>query len=214
MTMPVFINKYQKHVAAKRLQTIYSQLAQAIQRAEYENGAKMSVWVPFGWDSGPGLAKALAPYLKATYYDPSGTTVSESFCYRGGTIKPYKDGLGRVLPENTSSFINPSCTASISLPSGACVGFNGIAWCPDSMGTIPVDVDGPYSGPNQYGKDVFVFNYFASSGYWGLYLGNNNPKDQEFYTCLKSTNNLYNVRSCTKAIAANNWTIPDNFKGW
>ena len=167
MTLPSLIQNYQKGVALNRLKQTYSQLLVGIEAVSAEfDTLPMHRW---SCEEGPGdkdydqescfylVPKKLGAKMYERVED-----ADKVMCYEGKPYRPYKKLDGTAL--------NPFTTYSWSarFPNGACILWAAYAYTGDQRGALYIDVDGPYSGYNTAGKDLFIFNYSEANSGKGL----------------------------------------------
>ena len=163
ITIPAIINKYNRTIIETRLKQTYSTLANMFKLAEADYGSIDN------WDYGeltkqistgaevrdPFVKKYMLPYLK--YQDYKTKTWSE-FGYKNGLVAP--KGLIYRQPNDT--------TYALTLANGAFIAFDirgqqltNNKYAPYQMFFI-TDINGPLTGPNIVGKDIFYFvQYFT-----------------------------------------------------
>ena len=171
MTLPALIQNYQKGVALNRLKQTYAQVQTAIDTvaARDFDGLPLHQWSCDGQTKFSGVRSWGERYGDACLYlaiqeiavkmYPQPDSIEHAMCYEEGReYRPYT-GLGGGTSEFSDG--NKLSTAGISalLPNGACVRWHWAAHAFNARSTIVFDIDGPYSGYNQYGKDVFKYYY-------------------------------------------------------
>ena len=160
MTMPALITNHQKKQTVVQLKKAYTVLSQALQRSILDNG-EVETW---DWQSISGAdvasvadefgQKYILPYLKG---------VDSNARYLGykKSNKYWKSLDGTYDSSGSYMFSAPK----YALPDGMLLSFTGNNHVDDPVnryGTslrINIDINGD-RGPNQYGRDVFVFTIF------------------------------------------------------
>lgn len=144
----MLITKYQKQQTIIRLKGIYSQLNQAIRRSTVDNG-EVSGW---DFDSPDWFDRYLADYLVGTQQKWKDLSDSNSI--------PYKQSSG--ARETGLALLRPGFGGSkvYSMLNGVEIIFyinKGAITTPDYATSIIIDINSTYTGPNQFGKDTFMF---------------------------------------------------------
>ncbi|MGN0030794.1 MAG: prepilin-type N-terminal cleavage/methylation domain-containing protein [Candidatus Gastranaerophilaceae bacterium] len=152
MTIPNIITKYQKAQTIAHLKESYSIILQAVKLSEEENGDAES----WDWELKENknidefFEKYILNYLgsysktkKNITWKRLGTSGSDQFSHNGTPKWMLKNGMiigttDRAFPYYSST--NGQNRLKLSLP-------------------ITIDLNG-YSGPNRYGRDVFMFSIF------------------------------------------------------
>lgn len=169
MTLPTLIQNYQKGVALNRLKQSYSQLLTGLEAVSAEfDTLPIERW---SCQEGPGdkdydqeSCFYLVPQkIGAKMYERV-ADADQVMCYEGKPYRQYKYRNGNNVTFTTYSW-------SAQLPNGACVWWAAYAWTGDQRGSLMIDVDGPYSGYNMAGRDLFFFSYAEPNS--GRGLGNN-----------------------------------------
>ena len=164
--MPVLISNYQKNVTVNRLKQTYSQILQGIRMVSNEDfgGSGIGSWSCPGASyvdskGQSGCFQLVFDKIAGAHLYPAQSSYDKAACYiEGKPYIPYKYRNGSEIPDG--KYIS-SASRSASLPNGACVIFHRCAWAGDARGTIVIDINGSYNGPNMFGKDVFMFNHLV-----------------------------------------------------
>ncbi len=165
LTVPTLIQKHRKAFAETRLKSAYSILANMFKAAEVDYGSFSN------WDFGDITAqtadyddvrdvfinKYILPYVKVAY------DKKETFLDFGYKQLYSAKGTKTMTMTSTQRFLvfDNGLTFWIML--------NG-SYMPSSdnyvsnWAEITVDIDGPKSGPNAYGKDLFIFLQVFTTG--------------------------------------------------
>lgn len=210
MTIPNLVVIYQKKQTVVRLRKVYSDLNNAVQLSEIDNGP-MSTWdfpktATYNYEDIEGFIKTYyLPYFKsAKLYKPDN----------------FNDYTPKQLNGNNVSSIG----AYLQLNNGVHLRFfsnipNGYIW-------ILTDINGK-SGPNIIGRDIFVFDAYRwlnSNGkykirFWNLVIDTKlaDRNDLRYaesgnYSCNpKNTTGHYVGYYCGALIEYDNWTIADDY---
>ena len=211
MTLPALIQNYQKGVALNRLKQTFSQLqtgAEAVS-AEFDT-LPMHKW---SCEEGPGdkdydqesCFYLIPKKMGAKMYERV-ADADKVMCYEGKPYRPYKNLRGEdISPFSTYSW-------SAQMPNGACVLWMAYAYTGDQRGVFYIDVDGPYSGYNTVGKDLFTFRYsrpndghgLGNSG-WMLFPGSSNVEGAEAEN-VQMWSNYDLFRGCSKRQNSDGYT--------
>jgi prepilin-type N-terminal cleavage/methylation domain-containing protein len=164
MAIPTLLTNYQKKMYETRLKKTYAQVIHAMKMVSKEyDGNGMDAWtcndVPSGVLGSNGRCFYLAMQeIPGTVIYPQQSVYEHVACYNGKEYKSYQLKNGSI-PVNGKMLSTVSSSAL--LPSGACIIWNSASWAGDARGSLYIDVDGPYSGPNTLGKDLFAFDYIT-----------------------------------------------------
>lgn len=151
MTIPALITRYQKFQTVTKLKGAYSQLAQAIRLSQDDNGDVE------GWDlaSPDWFQRYLASYMKVT------ATKLKDFNEKDSI--EYKETSGKR--ETGLAIINNAVyggATSYTLLNGVQVivadSYRGTSEDANRSVGFVIDLNGPYSLPNRFGKDAFMFS--------------------------------------------------------
>lgn len=174
MTLPALIQNYQKGVALNRLKQTFSQVATAVEAV----GADFDTLPIHQWSCKEGFGDEYTYNQESCFYLAmekvaqkmygKADSLSHVFCYEGKEYRPYKSLDGNTGFFETGGSIVVAGSWSAKMPNGACVVWNPWAWANDASGTFVIDVDGPYSGYNTMGKDVFIYRYARANTGKGL----------------------------------------------
>lgn len=231
LTMPSIIANYQKKVISVRLKKFVSTFSQAYNMATAKYGDS-AYWIDCSIKSGNsscseydgGASQKIIASLNAVDYSDN---LSES----------YKQNLYDSALKVNAGGIPWASMKSWQLPDGALL-FNMLDWNlgeAQTITTFHVDVNG-MSGPNRYGKDVFIFgqvhtfvkcswgfsiNSFSSNVDLnkGLYMSEYGYfKDQQIdgvngpiKSCKSSSSSILLKYKCTYLIQENGWEFPDYY---
>ncbi len=168
MTIPTLIANYQKMTTVNKLKQTYSQILHAMKLVSEDfGGGSLDNWSCPGAEYYKSYGQSRCIYL--TFEKIAGATIypkvedkNKVMCYAEG--HPYKEYTyvnGAKIANNAHVFSTHG--ASVSLPNGACVHWTALYWSAEAGGSIVIDIDGPYSGRNRMGRDVFVFRYGESN---------------------------------------------------
>ena len=155
MTMPALITNHQKKQTVVQLKKAYTVLSQALQRSILDNG-EVESW---DWQSIPNAdadlfgQKYILPYLKG----------ADNISSRALGSHKYWKSLDGTYDEGGSC---EHCFPEYVLPDGMLFRFTALNFInrpndhvDKTHLRINIDING-YRGPNQYGRDVFVFSIF------------------------------------------------------
>lgn len=195
LTMPALIANYQKQATVTRLKKAYSQLAQAVQLSEAENG-EIEYW-DLTLPSDTFMEKYITPFLK-NIGKTSGRDIN--------TLINYKYLNGQTITELS---VNGTDTSVRKLADGTIIFVD--SWTPDdgSYRTVMIDING-YRRPNMLGKDLFSFEINRTNGL----SPSGSCVDDE---CLAPTLHMCNKNAakggyaCANVIIQNGWQISDNY---
>ncbi len=182
MTLPALIQNYQKGVVLNRLKQTYAQVQTAIDTvaARDFDGLPLHQWScddqtkfsgveSWGDRAGDSCLYLAIQEIATKMYRT--TNVEQAMCYEEGrAYRPYTCLDGSSWCFENGKAISTAGIAAL-LPNGACVRWHWAAHAGDARGSLVIDVDGPYSGYNRLGKDVFSFYY--STPNTGIGMGNN-----------------------------------------
>ena len=197
LTIPVFVNKYQKQITATRLEHAYSVLYQAIKMSEAENGSEEN------WEVGDAssdgsvtttknfVEKYINPYLKTIHYD---TFASSSAAYEYG----YYDKNGQYVGTKSNTHY------SIVLANGTYLHFNADYNLSKNI-SVRIDINGKQK-PNILGRDTFVANVYPKFGL----KGTGTSKEELIKKCSKP-DNLNHKEYCGAIIQLDGWRITKNY---
>lgn len=233
MTIPTLITNYQKVMTVNRLKQTYAQILQGMKAVSEEFG-------------GDGINGWSCP--DAEYYQSNGQSRCIYLAFQkiaGATIYPKVEDRGKTMcyiegkPYKEYTYLNGAkmannahvlCThgASVSLPNGACVAWNALYWCAEAGGSMVIDVDGSYSGPNRMGRDVFIFNYGTANDQVNPVPGNDlrlyphgyninrigvitAPTRNSFKNGWQSCNKTQEGNTCTGLVVLDGWKISRDY---
>lgn len=148
ITIPMLITKYQQQQAIIRLKGAYSQLNQAIKRSVVDN-EEVSGW---DFDSPNWFDRYLADYISGVKQSWKDLSDVDSI--------PYKEISGKR--ETGLALLRPGFGGSnvYSMLNGVEIIFyinKGAISTKDYGTTIIIDTNSTTTGPNQFGKDTFIF---------------------------------------------------------
>ncbi len=211
MTIPTLIANYQKHVTVNRLKKTYALITNAVRLSESEN-EELSGWVLPRAKAVATFDKFLAPYLKVAkrnsipntlvLYKPNGTRETGLGLVRGG-----------------ASVYTLLSGADIIVNSGAIIGAPPCPTCGTGMFLL-IDINGYYTKPNRFGRDLFGINLTTNRGVLLEYsddgeLGSvqrtreqlKNGPSAYGYQCNKNGRGLW----CGALIKADGWKISKDY---
>ena len=214
MTLPAFIQKYQKKLAAQELKVAYTKLYQAIQLAEAEHG-EAQYWQYFD----ENLSRAenswnftntyLAPYFKKlNIYNNVKLKSCKNITYKylDGTIPPC-NGLAAFC-ETCSS--NQNMTQLHLQDGTSIIPFLRATGTEENYYTqqieLHIDTNG-YKGPNQWGKDIFRFHLGKMTNYKLYGAGSYTYRAAGLRHCLETNGGF----SCGSIIMYDDWEIKDDY---
>ncbi len=222
LIIPFVTTQYQKKVMASALMQSYNQINNAIRLVSYSdyNGHDMSYWNDCGSTIYSCFYKVFNKMNGAKLY-PEVSDVSQVMCYEGRPYKEYK----YVNTINGKDFSTAS--RSSRMPNGACVLYHASQWAGDARGTLYIDVNGPYKGPNEYGKDLFKFLYIIPNSFYGI-IGNgfqiypailahwdgtitNRTASEITRNYCYKRGNSYNFYGCAAKIMMDGWQIKSDY---
>ena len=189
MTMPTLITNYQKRATVAKLKRAYSVIKQAYLTSYDQVGDLESNEIrALGKES--YFKTYWAPYIQATYCN----SLSECGYASASDDSPWSDTPGSTMSSVTSRSIvfytNDGFLYEISF-AGKNVYVN-------------VDLNGP-KGPNQYGRDVFIFDIVSDAKGNDLYPSGYNDSDFS-----RSCSRLHRV-SCAEKIRRDGWKITKDY---
>lgn len=202
ITIPTLIRNYQKQVTVTQLKKAYSELSQAIKKAEVEHEI-METWNFADFDS----AINRATYFAENYIFPNVKVIkkcipSSSECWVDN-IKDLKNvELATLNTSGHISFITPS-------------GFSVLHWlhADGTGGFFYVDINGPKKGPNRYGRDIFVmgitFQLKDSDRSRGVHLYGNSKNIETLKQNCNKDSGIGTM--CAELIMRNGWKIKDDY---
>lgn len=224
MTIPALINTYNKTLTVVKLKKVYSLLNQALKMAEEQNGP-MAGWSELyqqGRDKTEIIVKKyFSPVLKTQeIYPPTGKWQT-AMCYTPSSPlkgSGFQYGVLNSPAVYASTPLTPDMT-SFTLSDGTCVGIDNRSFNFRDREVhlyFAVDVNGSNKGPNQLGRDYFLFEIANSlnsdtsklSGATLIPYGGTNLLDEEVYNnkqtgCCKNCTGLY----CSARIIKDGWKI-------
>lgn len=155
ITIPMLITKYQKQQTIIRLKGVYSQLNQAIRRSTIDN-EEVSGW---DFDSPNWFDKYLADYLVGTQQKWKDLSDENAI--------PYKQASG--ARETGLALLRPGFGGSKVYSM-----LNGVEFIfyidtnsntPNYATSVIIDINSTYNGPNQFGKDTFMFSLWKDGAF-------------------------------------------------
>lgn len=225
LTMPTLITNYQKKQVETQLKKAYSEIAQAIQKAESEHGL-LETWDTSNFDN----ALERATYFGNNYLFQNIKTVekcvpSSNACWSENIVKL----SGESIDEGgtaSSSLLKNSHNVSYVTASGYSV-YYWLHRVGNGMWYV-VDVNG-LKKPNKIGKDIFAFNINWGKVDEGIKIGcypagldtivaptvddivngTNLETGKRQYRCNKESDQL--SLYCTALIALDGWKISDDY---
>lgn len=192
MTIPTLISNYQKKTAVTRLKQTYAQITTAVEKVANDNGV-----VGFGgWQCDKegdmdyyqeGCIHDAMKLIALKMY-PHPASWEQAACYEGTPYKPYHwlNPAANWVPNANQLFSAASWSAQ--LKNGACVVWHQYAWAGDARGSLVIDIDGSYNGPNVVGKDTFVFIYLSADKGYGFGPSGRMIIPEGAYSLDKTTN--------------------------
>lgn len=224
LTMPTLITKHQKQATVTQLKKIYSEMSQAIQKAEVEYGT-LEQWDIPAFDFNDNTLEQdryfgehyLFPYLKTI----KKCIPTSNECW-ADSIYDINNQERNVYSTNRNSTAVSFITTS---------GYSVYYWlhgAGNGMWYI-VDINGPHKKPNKIGRDIFAFiidwgTGWKKTGYYpaGLHQSPTPTRDELIngsenilepqYLCSKD-NKSYGASGyfCTGVIALDGWKISDDY---
>ena len=167
---------YQKSVAINKLKQTYAQLVAGVEAAAADqDNTPIHQWqCNESWDEGAYMQEAcfytVLEKIGAKLHGRA-PSLDKVFCYQGKPYREYTQLNGEVGDFAISGKYVSDYSWSATMPNGACVVWNAYSWAGSANSVLLIDIDGPYSGYNRFGKDVFSFTYFDVGR--GTGLGNN-----------------------------------------
>lgn len=152
MTIPALVTNYHKKHDLALLKTTYSILSQAFLAGSQD--------VNFYGTQPAEIVENLKPYVK---YNQTFVTNESGFAKKAMCYSPERKSSKRV---SSYYWLGGVCgvstpitqvKASIELQNGACIGFS------NKNSLIITDTNGSYNPPNQFGRDVFVFQITSNN---------------------------------------------------
>ncbi len=207
MTMSVLIANHQKQETVVMLKKAYSEISQALARAEVDHGT-IDTWSFEPTNRVIFTQEYLKPYIKVLRFcnDIDGSPKMAE-CWTEKLTKPDGNIQSFTFDLNDWSFITPS-------------GYSVLYWLHGSGqgGHFFVDVNGPKKGPNRYGRDIFRFiltfaeadnTYNDTVGYQtglrGYGLNDTNTRDDLLTNCSQIGN------YCSGLIILDGWQIKKDY---
>ena len=186
MTLPTLITNYQKRATVAKLKRAYSVIKQAYLMSYDQVGdLKYSEIQALGKDS--YFKTYWAPYIQATYCN------SFSECGYADDDFFWKNTNGRFVDTYSSAYIvfytNDGFLYGIGL-----------------SGLVIVDLNGP-KGPNQLGRDVFLFEKVSDAKGNNLYLNGHNYSDSLISLWCSRDNGGF----CAEKIRRDGWKITKDY---
>ncbi len=208
LTIPGMSVKYQKQIAAKRLEQTYSILSQAIVHAQTDygdiSGWGMAASTPNQND--PTQPKELIKSFADTYLIPylkllTKPILTSNIEYAGYKYPKTRDGREYMF---TPAYI-------LVLTNGVTLFmlYNGST----SVYTYPlifVDINGK-KGPNILGRDFFAFQFDGVNKMKLEALGPDTDRDRLKSYCMSENGEKYENLYCTKLIMLDGWQIKDDY---
>lgn len=153
ITIPTLMSRYQKYQTVTRLKGIYSQIGQAIKMSEADHGEVA------GWDLGAPdwFQRYLADYMKVT-----ATKIKD---LKEDDALIYKEVSGKR--ETGYAILNSAVyggATSYTLLNGAYIMVSDTYRVQADYVAMIIDINGPYSLPNKFGKDTFIFAIYNKYG--------------------------------------------------
>jgi type II secretory pathway pseudopilin PulG len=197
LIIPNLVKNYQQRQTIVKLKKVYALLSQTM-RASVDDNGDVDDW-DFTLSEEEFMTKYFAPYIKISKID--------------GVVHKYKNLAGA----NAGAL-----SLYYALPDGAYV--YQFSWKHFIMKNhFVVDINGA-SGPNRYGRDVFIFTFWdnklipysqyspgsikALCSSWHAKAGNSGSSGQ----CTKTSQGGFGAGSyCSTVIFCNNWTIPKGY---
>lgn len=204
MTIPNLINNYQKHVIETNLKETYSILQQVMKFTEYDDVALEEF--P---DSPEGAKKWFTTYLQPHLKYSKICFHTQGCWQKKGKIK----GLnGNTLPFDCAELGLGQNNITIALTNGSNINIVGLST--DSVKNIfkisqnghialIIDANGN-SGPNIYGKDIFIALYHESKGI--IPAGEHISLNEVRANCKNSASGIF----CMSRVKNNGWEIPND----
>ena len=185
MTLPTLITNYQKRATVAKLKRAYSVIKQAYLMSYDQVGDLESNEIrALGKDS--YFKTYWAPYIQATYCN------SFSECGYASDDNPWIDLPGSTVDVNPSRFIVFYTN-------------DGFLYEIDFVGKyVFVDLNGP-KGPNQYGRDVFIFDIVSDAKGNDLYPACYNESDFS-----RSCSRIHR-QCCAEKIRRDGWKITKDY---
>jgi len=191
LTLPSVIKHYQKQAVLTQLKKAYSELGQAIQLAEAEHGSRET------WDfslTGKQFFKTyLDNYIKINQTTSNKLKQNVKYYQMNGSV--YNVG-----------YIWQNCYI-VTTNSGYTLFFE--TWGDKRNQYIFVDVNGPFKGPNTFGKDLHSFLLWKDKGLQPLNIsdyGNPTTDRQALMQKCKTYGNC-----CTAIIMMDNWQFSKDY---
>ena len=217
MTMPTLIQHHQKQATVVQLKKAYSEIAQALQKAENEYGL-METWNFADFDT----AFERGTYFGENYIFPHIKTIkkcspSSSECWADEVVA--LSGVKETELANTNESHMSFVTSG---------GYSVYYWVhKNGSGSVYyVDVNG-LKAPNKVGKDIFYFQANwgntpnKKQGLWpyGLHTTTNYTRESmldgvgflDKNRACKKGSHYYNGGACAAVIMLDGWKIKDNY---
>ena len=218
ITIPTLIQHHQKQTTVLQLKKAYTEFAQALQKAEAENGM-METWdfAYFNNDS-----RARSKYFGENYIFPHIKTIKKCIPTSNECWADNVTSLSNII---SSSINNSNTNKCISFITSS--GYSVFLWLHSSgMGMFyVVDVNG-LKKPNRLGRDIFILNanWGKTTGKRGVYPNllttDNMPNRNDIlegknlsnngYACKKGNSN-YNGYGCAAVIMLDGWKIEKDY---
>ena len=216
ITMPTLIQNYQKQVTVTQLKKAYSEIAQAIQKAELEHGLMENWYFPkadFNDDSVEQNKYFFENYIKPNLKIIETCIPTSSKCWTDNVLNLKNEKANYISNKQTHlSYITASGYSVYMWMHGT--GEGGWYW---------VDLNGPKKGPNRIGRDIFAFQYeFKGSRFnpAGISSGETITRDMLMgkeeggelqYLCSKDSGGAMSGGFCSAVIAIDGWKISDDY---
>ena len=206
LTIPTLINSYEKKATVTRLQKIYAELTESLRMAEVEHGEHAS-WV-FEEDAQGPTEDFMDNYLLKNIKTIKKCYPASTECW---TPPSSSDGTKGYL----SNGFNYNFSAIIAS------GYSIFVWASQggeypTHAQIWVDIDGPFKGKNQLGRDVFGFITLVSHEpildftNYGSERSNIIEDDVKEGCNKNATGSLAGI-SCGALIKLDGWEIRDDY---
>ena len=178
MTLPSLVARYKEKETVAKLKKVNNILAQALQQAIEKQGATVDSWPLEGEDSKNGAQFLVDNYFKP-YVKILNNCPDPNVCIGSKKYK-YLNGIEHIAYNTQNRYRH------LILADGTLVIFHvspEFLQCsniPKNCAEIFIDVDGYFKGPNQFGRDFFVFSLLKDRI---VPYGVLRPKPQPNYYC-------------------------------